>query len=527
MLKLQNKIHIQYSWRRFLYMLCFFFLCVIDQRAKTCSGLDGWLETFRDLTGVVIAIIIISHFKLEDLKKRKKIYVTWLLVSIVVGIVVFILGASQRPFLNDWFVVVLDVVLFLFIMLHTFLKIVVDKEYPRLNVKYGCVWLAMMLWMIFSRSDYIWPFCYLIVFGGYYLLSLNERDQDTLFQGCLDGIILAFFILQGLCFVFRPYDIVRYNGMYHNPNLNALFYIEVLAAVLIKILYVTKNNCCKWIKIYYWLGAGTVLSFVFMTISRTGWLVAIAMVFFFLIFMNRMQLKKRLIKNGFIILTCTILVFPLCFGAVRYLPPVFHHPIWFWGEWSEGRVHSWDPWDSPKFLNLDDLLSVAFGRVVETVEEFFENSPLALTVSAEELDSKKEAMFSAEEELDGLQVRKTIYQYYFERLNLVGYPYEEQGFQLTPTYWIGHAHNIYLQYGTDFGVPVIVLFLVLIVGGIITCWRRYIESWLISDVASLYFIFIPAAFGLFEYSWGVGSFSITMMFIAWGRILINTKDSEL
>lgn len=53
--KLGKKILYPYSWKRILYMLCFFMFTVIDQRIKTCSGLDGWLETFRDITGVVMA----------------------------------------------------------------------------------------------------------------------------------------------------------------------------------------------------------------------------------------------------------------------------------------------------------------------------------------------------------------------------------------------------------------------------------------------------------------------------------------
>lgn len=45
--------------------------------------------------------------------------------------------------------------------------------------------------------------------------------------------------------MFRPYDNVRYQGMYNNPNLNALFYLEVLAAVFAKILYVTKTGAAN------------------------------------------------------------------------------------------------------------------------------------------------------------------------------------------------------------------------------------------------------------------------------------------
>ena len=73
-LKYKGKVIYSYSRRRLLYALCFFMFCVIDQRTKTCSGLDGWLETFRDLTGVVMAVVIMSHYRLEDFRKRKVPY---------------------------------------------------------------------------------------------------------------------------------------------------------------------------------------------------------------------------------------------------------------------------------------------------------------------------------------------------------------------------------------------------------------------------------------------------------------------
>ena len=68
-LKVKGKVICSYSVKRLVYALCFAFVCLIDQRTKTCTGLDGWLESFRDLTGVVMAVVIMSHYKLDDFKK--------------------------------------------------------------------------------------------------------------------------------------------------------------------------------------------------------------------------------------------------------------------------------------------------------------------------------------------------------------------------------------------------------------------------------------------------------------------------
>lgn len=253
----------------------------------------------------------------------------------------------------------LDVILYGYILIHTFFSVFLEKKLPKLNIKFFAVWLLMMLLMIVSRSEYVWPFCYLVLFGCFYLTDYSQEEQKELFQGMLEGIILAFFVFQGLCFVFRPYDSVRYKGLLANPNWNALFYLEVLAAAFAKLLYVTKNKANKWVNMYYWVGAGVVLSFELLTIGRAGWMTAVVLMFAALRFLSKYQVSRQWWKNLLTLTLCVVLTFPLCFSAVRYLPPMFHHPVWFWGEWNEQRVHSWDPWDSEKFVEIDEYLESA------------------------------------------------------------------------------------------------------------------------------------------------------------------------
>ena len=45
-----------WSKKRILYTICFFMFCVIDQRTKTGSGLDGIIEMFRDMAGVPLLL---------------------------------------------------------------------------------------------------------------------------------------------------------------------------------------------------------------------------------------------------------------------------------------------------------------------------------------------------------------------------------------------------------------------------------------------------------------------------------------
>lgn len=527
--------------RRILYTLCFFFLCVIDQRIKTCSGLDGWLETFRNLTGVVMAVLIMSHYKIQDFIKWKIPYLVWSGIGAAGGVATFIWGMDNRPFLNEWLVAIVDVILFGYIAIHVFLDIVVEKKKPELNKKFTLMWCIMMALMILSRSDYIWPVCYLVMFLSFTLTPYTEKEQEDMTQGALNGIILGFFVLQGLCFVFRPYDRVRYVGLYNNPNINALFYLEVMAAVLAKLIYTFKNNGKWWMKTYYFLGCGTVLSFLFLTIGRTAWIVVFFMVLAGLWGLWRVRGRKRFIMSGLTVVLCTCLTFPLCFGAVRYLPPLFHHPVWFFGEWADERVHSWDPWNSDKYIDLDEFADAAVGRLSSVLESILEHSPLGITaeagnltaeaessevptaevVAAEAVDDRYERAVYKDPNIveDPLLTRGSIYKYYFTHLNLFGHPRSEQGFQLTPVYWIGHAHNIFLQYGTDFGIPVMILFAVLVIWACLFFRRKICTGHEASGTGWLLFIMVTALFGLLEYSWGTGSLSTFMLFFTWSKVM--------
>lgn len=546
--------------------IIFLFLCFIDQRIKTSSGLDGWNETFRDLTGVCMAVLIASHYKLEDFKKWKLPYIIWTVFWMICLIPSFLWGKANRPFLNDWIVILIDIILFGYIVIHTLIRVVVERMpgTPGLSDDEGqrksgtltgnaaekkcfksekilpVLWVAMMLFMIFSRNHSLWPAAYLVMFGCFYLSELTVEDRRSLFQGILNGIILFFLIAQAYCCVFRPYDVVRYIGIYSNPNINALFYLEVLSAMFAKLLTVYRKGAKTCWKIIYWLGAGSVMGLLFMTIGRTAWLVAAILSVIFLLSLKRVQ--GKFLRNGLVLVLCSALMFPVCFGFVRYAPPVFHHPVWFWGEWNEEKVHSWDDWDSEKYVDMPELMDEALGRIIKTAEDFLEHSPFAIKTHAAEsnlseaepvysgetasIGSKEEAetdpreataVLTYEEGLDGVLVRKTIYQYYASHLNLWGHPYEEQGFQLTPTYWIGHAHNIYLQYGTDFGIPVLIIFIVLNICSGIRLWKGFRTQNEASSMGYGLFMLVPLLFGMLEYSWGVGSITIFLLFIAWGE----------
>jgi len=510
-----------WSKKRILYTICFFLFCVIDQRSKTASGLDGVIETFRDMAGILMAAIIMSHYKWEEFMAHKVLYAIWTGIAVVAGALFIVFGQPLAYFMNERIMIALDVLVFGYVVIHTIISVFIEKKYPKLNKGMFGLWVVMMLLMILSRSDYVWPFCYFIMFGCFYLTDFTEEEQEDLYQGIMNGVIFAFFAFQGFCCVFRPYDQVRYTGIYNNCNLNGLFYLVVLAAMFGKILYVTKENKHKFWRVYYWLGSGVVYSFIFMTIGRTAWLVSFILGLLFLGFYQGEKQKKHYIRNGLLLVLCICMMFPVTFGMTRYLPPVFHHPVWFWGEWSEERVHSWDAWNSEKYVDIDEVIKNAVGRTTEITDKLLGESTFVLHAVAQESLKEEPVLKTEAEYYSALLVRKTIYTHYLSELNLWGHTRDDQGFQLGPYYWVGHAHNIFLQYATDFGVPMAIVFLVLIIAACVKLLKESRNSKNVAAMSAFLFLLIPVTFGMLEYSWGVGSLTITMMFLAWRKAICD------
>ena len=595
--------------KRILYIVCFAFLCLIDQRTKTGSWHDGLIESYRDMTGIVMAVLVLAQYRWKDFEKNKWLYVTWGLLSAVGGVVFVLKGQDFTYYLNNRIVDAMDVFLWGIIVIQIVQKLMFGGEAKKAQIPLKrfvlVAWLAMMGLMCAFRWDIHWPAGYLIMFGCFYLTDFSPKEREELFRGAVEGIILGFVLMQGWTLVFRPYDSVRYVGVYANCNLNALFYLVVLAAVLIEVLYLhaesgadkgyngsgdagsnidgggdTGSNIDsggeygsmmfrrkRWLKWCGWIAVGIMLGFIFMTISRTGYLtatvlVAVALFMQWIVAQGRTagpRLIKTLIQSGAAIVLCTVLMFPVVFCAVRYLPAVFHHPIWFWGEWNEDKVHSWDKWDSEKYIDFDEFIGTAAKRVSDIL---FKSKAGVVEAAGENVAEQMDtAMLDAEslgvesigpgvevtkpEDVTALQwqryqemlkegygipleqmangeenstlIRSTIYRYYLHHLRLTGHSKEEQGFQILPTYWIGHAHNIYLQWGVEFGIPVMVLFVVLNGWTMIRLMKELCVKRDLQAAGYLLFLLVPCVFGLLEYCWGAGSLTILLMFMAWGR----------
>lgn len=535
--------------QRIIVAFCLFAVCVGTQQIQTVKWDTGIIEFSRDSFGVLMALILFTHYKWSDFVKYKLPYLVWTGLGLTVGTAVTCYAVSKRSsyLFADTIIIALGVFLMGYCIIHTIISFLIEKNRPKLYMPLFIIWTVMMILMIFSRSEYLWPECYFVLFLCYYLTDRTQEQRRNVTLGIIDGIILGFIVIQAHSLLFRPYDIVRYKGNFCNPNHNCVFLCFCLAAILSKILYLKKEKAKRPVIIFFFLLAEACYSFIFMTISRSGYLATFFITVAFLIMYCRTISKKVFFRMGILLSSLFIVIMPLTYLAVRYIPTIHPHVLFYYQEgYSEERVHSWDSRDSEKYVSFESLIQVALGRFKGTNTDYnilFKKKDSAATVfmvvrsastssdlsrdallQAAILSSSKAPALTDEEAINGFLVRYTIYKWYWDHLSLRGMPYDEQGFQLTADHWIQDTHNIYLDYGINFGIPVMILFTVFIWYGIGRLICNSCKQINVTKMSCLLITLIPPIFGLFEFAWGSGMLYTIAFYLCFSEMLLG-KDS--
>lgn len=539
----------KWNLQSLIVALCIMFVCIGTQRMQTVKWDTGLIELSRDSLGIWMAIIIMTNYKWSDFVKYKRLYTIWTVLGLVLGLIFVPLMIVRREsyLMADTIAIALGVYLMGYCMIHTFLRFWMDGYRTRFYKPLLIIWVVMMVWMIFSKSDYLWPECYFVLFFCYYMTEQTPVQRSNVLTGVVNGIILGFLCIQGHALLCRPYDIVRYMGNFCNPNHNCMFLCVCLAAILSKILFLTNDKAKIYIKAFYFVLAGACYSFICMTVCRSGYLTTFIVTIFFLISYCVLKRKVVLIRMGMLLVLVFALMLPATYTAVRYVPTIHPHVVFYFQEgYSESRVHSWDDRDSEKFITFEELIQQIFGRInaLKPVSEdtasraqdnmlrnqilLVSNAPTVslggvspIANEAEEIDLDKIPALTEGERAGAFLVRYTIYKWYWDHLSLFGMPYDEQGFQLTETHWIQDTHNIYLDYGINFGWPAMILFTVFIWWGIGRLAKRGFKEGDVKKMACLLIALVPPVFGLFEFSWGAGMISTVAFYLSFKEMIIK------
>ena len=377
--------------RYIICVLCFVGLAFLDWIRGSQRG-DYWM-TANNLNGVFMGIIMMSHFSWKEQPKRR--YLIWTLLWLAGSVVGYPVccGDGDTIFPTQYWAATVSAWFIGTVALRMWGdRQQIRKQSGKVSFLW-IIWLVMSVLMCVSRMGEIWPGWYAVIFGLFYLMPYSGEERKALWNSLADGMIVFFFCMQIWAYGFRPYDEVRYSGPYGDCIKAALFYLVTYIALLYRshtfrwqerMEGVAVNGMRKVVKIILWLLTVGMWGFVLLTMTRTALLVMIgltlvyAIIEFGIIFPERWH---RLFLRMAAFVVGIIVLFPVVYGTARYLPTILHHPVWFVGEYSVDKVHSYDPADSDKYISMDEVLENLLGRLGVKLSGWFQGS-----VAGEELE---------------------------------------------------------------------------------------------------------------------------------------------
>ena len=307
------------------------------------------------------------------------------------------------------------------------------------------------------------------VFTGVFFVWQNNSRKDLLWKSLKDAVKLSFLLMALISFLFRPFfEGGRYAGIFTNPNTFGL-YLYVIFAIYMSDLDWNVETGKKLRKAWpTYLQLALVIFYISISQARTAMLavsgILLLWVVLRIVLCQKSHKWKETIK-GFLVLTgISLCCYPVFFAGVRHLPKVIGHPIIF----------------------EEDVLYMSNGEKIEGIgEKVLAESDNIESVQIPETSEKKELKENSiigrlMASLDGNSTlnkisngRITIYEAYMKKLNWKGHR------RITLTVngkKVSHAHNNWLQFAYTYGVPAMLLYLVITILSVIRSIWFYLTN---------------------------------------------------
>lgn len=537
--KYEKKLHA----KKWIVTVCVLVICLIDQIVGSAYG--EVQAAAVNFTGFAVAGIILIHYPLRSFLLPA--HYVWAAICLVGSVLLLDPFGSSGQISAQWITAAINVGLYGHIAIQTFYHYYLRKKKPNIKWPFFAVWGIMMLGMVFSRNDSLWPLWFLAMFGCFYLTEYTRDEKECIFDGLMNGIIISFFLLQGFCILYRLYDTVRYTGIYTSSNINALFYLITEAAVLGKWyrFHITGEK-----PIYEFLACimnGMLISLCLMTIGRTAFLVMLfntSLTVFFLFFTDHRRKLLYTLLRLFAVFLAVFLTFPVAFWCVRYVPAHFSSPMLLTGDKLSSKIAPGIfSTDDERLISYDILMEQVLGRfgnikenqLFQFLKSQAENSyfPNTATIAlasfrdASDLEdknpfvrgngtSRQDPIFSDEDYITEKNVRLEIYRECLRRTDFFGRKNAEGGFWLTRHHYYDHAHNVIIQMLYYFGWIPGILFGVLC----FFAFFHYLFRCMTPKSANCRLIICSLlvssflCFGMLEIDWKIGQMSFTFFFLS-------------
>lgn len=348
-------------------------------------------------------------------------------------------------------------------------------DFKGVNRIYAGILAAFFVMLLAFRNTRGWPVYLVLVFALFYLFYLSWDNRGRLLRNFCNGIMLNFALACIFCFARRPFRAwvySRYNFVFHTVTITATYLTLVVCALTVRLLW-KRSRGARMIQMWgTWMLYGLSVSFLFLTLSRTGYLAVIVMTAVMVPFVTFFVYKQSwgaFLKNIVCMALAAVLMLPAAYTGVRLLPAIYNDPYIYEVEESAAAIHKDDPKDSTGYMSVSYFKYVMENKLFAnaSIEEGAAELILCLQ---NELYVKPGAALVASETDAGLgedfsNGRLEIYRCYMENWNLTGH--DEMGVPLPDGSISVHAHNTYLQVIHDHGLLTGAVYLLL--GAVSAC----------------------------------------------------------
>lgn len=345
-----------------------------------------------------------------------------------------------------------------------------EKVNAKLCLPYACLLGLWMVLMLLFRNGRAWIGLMAVMFTAFYYCIWRWKEREKLLSIFCNGIILNFLYMAGYCLMHRPYLRFRHNrfGMgFHTVTMTGYYLALVTAAVVVKLL-IRYRKTKSWKACYKELALlGIVNAYLFITLSRTGYLAAVLTQIFMVVFVLGLWEQKKVKKmlTAFCLLIVSfILAFPAVFTAQRMVPAIWNDPVYSEVEVWEYVIEKGDPKDSELYIDItafwkvmgNKLFGLETGNIsLSSMKENIRKEAQYLSFTTNPVYVKKDLYLLASEKdmyekTDISNGRFDIFKAYMKYWNLTGH--EEMGVPLEDGSIAVHAHNTYLQMIHDNGI---------------------------------------------------------------------------
>ena len=421
-----------------------------------------------------------------------------------------------------------------------------EKVTVKLCYPYAALVAAWLILMVVYRNGRDWILQMAVMFVVFYYCMWRWNRRSELLRVFCNGIILNFIYMVGFCLLHRPYLRFRHNrfGMgFHTVTMTGYYLAMVLAAIVIR-LFIQYGKTKRWIDCWKELSLlGIANAYLFMTLSRTGYISAFFMQIFVLVWMSLVWNKKKIVgilTSAGIMLGVSVLAFPMVFTAQRIVPAIANDPIYSEIEIWEHVVEKGESKNSELYIDITAFFKVMgnklFGldtgnislsmmqdETIDSMESWKEKiNPVYVKNDSYMVASEAEIY---EEQEDISNGRFEIFTSYIGHWNVTGH--EDMGVPLPDGSIAVHAHNTYLQMIHDNGLITGVVFVILGVVSFFMAMIRYSKENKRDSYTALTIAIIIgfAIAGLVEWIFQINNFyGIAILVVITPLLFQNKKD---